>query len=376
MKKTVEILSALFAKWFHKRNIIIISERKVKHIPISGHLQFIALSLLSVGFVWASYSTGSFIAARSALKEQGQALRSVTNAHIESNLGVNYKSVLTENVDVGPYKRSAANTTSTPIINTAATAFSGMDKAKLVARIALLEGKVIELKNTNEAIVQRVQEKTSGRLDNLESIVKQTGLNMSELKHQAQPERKVKASRKNEEADGTGEGGPYIPDDSVALSPQAKDMLGDLDELAVVTKIVNTLPLSEPFTNYQEHSNFGHRIDPFNGHMAFHSGLDMSGPPGAKIHATADGTVESAGRNGAYGNAIDIDHGFGVTTRYGHLSEVLVQEGQKITKGQTIGIQGSTGRSTGAHLHYEVRYRDQAMNPKNFLEAGRHVLEE
>ncbi len=374
MKKAVEMVSGLFAKWFHKRNIIIISERKVKHIPISGHLQFIALSVLSVGFVWASYSTGSFMAARHALKEQGQALRSVTNAHIESSLGVTFKPSKPEDVDVGPYKRNN-NTATNPVVNTAAAALSGMDNAKLVARIALLESKVIELKNTNEAIVQRVQDKTEGRLDNLESIVKQTGLNMSELKHSNQSGEKKKASRKDED-DNTGEGGPYIPDESVSLSPQAKDMLGNLDELATVSKIVKTLPLSEPVANYQEHSGFGHRIDPFNGHMAFHSGLDLAGPAGAKIHTTADGTVVSAGKNGAYGNAIDIDHGNGITTRYGHLAEILVEEGQKVSKGDIIGIQGSTGRSTGAHLHYEVRYHDQAMNPKNFLEAGHHVLEE
>jgi len=375
MNKAFEILSGLFAKWFHKRNIIIISERKVKHIPISGHLQFLAMTMLSVGFVWASYSTGSFIAARSALKEQGQALRSVTNAHIESSLGVTYKPTLTENVDVGPYKRS--NNAATPVVNTAAAALSGMDNAKLVARIALLESKVIELKHTNEAIVQRVQDKTSGRLDNLESIVKQTGLNMSELKRQTTPAEKKKASRKSDEDNnGTGEGGPYIPDESVTLTPQAKDMLGDLDELAMVSKIVNTLPLAEPVANYQEHSGFGPRIDPFNDHMTFHSGIDLAGPMGAKIHTTAAGTVVAAGRDGAYGNAIDIDHGFGITTRYGHLSEINVEVGQKVAKGEVIGIQGSTGRSTGAHLHYEVRYHDQAMNPKNFLEAGHHVLEE
>ena len=373
MKKTVDMVSGLFAKWFQKRNIIIISERKVKHIPISGNLQFAAASLVCIGFVWASYSTGSFIAARSALKEQGQALRSVTNAHIESSLGVTFKPLAAENVDVGPYKRTN-NLAPASIINTA-SALSGMDKAKLIARIALLESKVIELKSTNEAIVQRVQDKTEGRLDNLESIVKQTGLNISELKHAAPPEKK-KASRKPDEEDTNGEGGPYIPDDSVSLSNQAQDMLVNLDELAEVTKIVKTLPLSEPVENYQEHSGFGHRIDPFNGHMAFHSGLDLAGPANAKIHTTADGTVISAGKNGAYGNAIDIDHGNGITTRYGHLAEILVQEGQKVKKGDIIGIQGSTGRSTGAHLHYEVRYHDQAMNPKNFLEAGQHVLEE
>ncbi|MBY0407994.1 MAG: M23 family metallopeptidase, partial [Rickettsiales bacterium] len=343
------------------------SERKVKHIPISGHLQFIAISVLSVGFVWASYSTGSFIAARSALKEQGQALRSVTNAHIESSLGVTLKTA-PEAVDVGPYKRGAE---AAPILNTAATAMAGMDKAKLVARIALLESKVIELKNTNEAIVQRVQDKTSGKLNNLESIVKQTGLNMSELKRQM-----LKKAKDAAEEEDTGSGGPYIPEEGVNLSPQAKDMLGNLDELVLVSRIVNTLPLAEPLDHFEEHSHFGHRVDPINGHLAFHSGIDLAGPAGAKIRSTAAGTVVSSGANGAYGNAVDIDHGFGIVTRYGHLHSVSVEEGQKVAKGEVIGVQGSTGRSTGPHLHYEVRYHDKAMNPKKFLEAGQHVLEE
>ena len=94
------------------------------------------------------------------------------------------------------------------------------------------------------------------------------------------------------------------------------------------------------------------------------------------MYSTADGKVVSAGRNGAYGNAIDIEHGFGVSTRYAHLSEILVHEGQMVKKGDPIGVEGSTGRSTGLHLHYEVRYHDQAMNPKNFLEAKHEVSEE
>ena len=346
-------LRSLFKRWFHKRNIIIISERKVKHVPISGALQFIIVLTLSTGICWASYSTGSFIAARSALKEQGQALRSVTNAHIEDNFAAIYPHPLTN----------------TLTSKTSAAALASLDNTQLVARITLLENKVVELKETNQAIVQSVQAKAAGNIDDLENIIKKTGLNVSQLK-------KDYSERTKHDRKAQAQGGPYIPDEQIATSPEAKEMFTNLDDLAMLSIIVKNLPLATPIINAEEESPFGRRVDPINGHMAFHSGLDLAGPAGSKVYSTADGKVLAAGRNGAYGNAIDIDHGFGLTTRYGHLNEILVHEGQNIKKGDLIGIQGSTGRSTGPHLHYEVRYHDQAMNPKRFLQAGQYVSQE
>ena len=163
---------------------------------------------------------------------------------------------------------------------------------------------------------------------------------------------------------------------AVDISREEYALYDNLDKLAVLRQIVGILPLSEPIENAERQSPFGHRIDPFNGHLAFHSGLDLSGPPGTKIHSTGDGKVVFAGIGGAYGNVVDIDHGFGVTTRYGHLSEIFVKEGQTVNSGDIIGVQGSTGRCTGPHLHYEVRYHEQPMNPANFLDAGHYVSEE
>lgn len=367
MRAVISTLCDLFRRWFHKRNIIIVSERKVKHIPISGSIQFLAFVLLLTGVCWASYSTGSFMAARSALKEQGQALRTVTNAHIESSFNTVFSTPTKTriSVDVGPYKQAPLNVvTDGPI-----AALSVLDKAKLVERISLLESKVIELRNTNEAIVRRVHDKTAGKLDELENIVKHTGLNLKELK-------KSYSQHKIKRGASPSEGGPYIAANNIMLIPRAKEMFSSLDDLAMINQIVNNLPLSSPIKNADEQSNFGHRIDPFNGHLAFHSGLDLAGPAGSKIYSTADGKVVSAGHNGAYGNAVDIDHGFSVVTRYAHMSRLFVNKGQTVKKGDVIGIQGSSGRSTGPHLHYEVRYHDQPMNPKNFLEAGRHVSKE
>ena len=114
-------------------------------------------------------------------------------------------------------------------------------------------------------------------------------------------------------------------------------------------------------------SGFGNRKDPFTGGPEFHPGLDISADKGTPVHATADGTVESVGYNGNYGNAILLSHGFGISTRFGHLSGYAVRQGQKVKRGDVIGFVGSTGRATSAHLHYEILLNGQPINPLRIL---------
>jgi len=114
-------------------------------------------------------------------------------------------------------------------------------------------------------------------------------------------------------------------------------------------------------------SNFGIRGSPMGAGAEFHPGVDIPCGIGTAVYATADGTVDRAERAGGYGNLIEIDHGRGIQTRYGHLSKILVTAGQKVKRGQLIGLSGSTGRSTGPHLHYEVRIDGRAVNPLPFL---------
>lgn len=118
-------------------------------------------------------------------------------------------------------------------------------------------------------------------------------------------------------------------------------------------------------------SPYGNRRDPFTGAADFHPGLDISADYGQPVHATADGTVTSAGVNGSYGNLVVIDHGYGITTRYGHLSRFAVMSGQQIHRGEVVGYVGSTGRSTSPHLHYEILVNGQLTNPLKLL-AGRN----
>lgn len=114
-------------------------------------------------------------------------------------------------------------------------------------------------------------------------------------------------------------------------------------------------------------SSFGERVDPFNGEGAFHSGLDISVPYGTPIHAAADGVVVFADTMNGYGDLIELDHGHGISTRYGHLSAFAITAGQHVRRGQVIGYVGATGRTTGAHLHYEVRVQNVPVNPHKYL---------
>lgn len=137
---------------------------------------------------------------------------------------------------------------------------------------------------------------------------------------------------------------------------------------------VVAIPSVQPVTRLQFTSNFGIRSDPFQGTARMHAGVDIPGPVGTPIFATADGIIAHADRQGGYGNLVEVNHGKGIATRYGHLSKILVADGARVTRGQLIGLMGSTGRSTGSHLHYEVRIDGHAVNPVPFLTTADYLL--
>lgn len=134
-----------------------------------------------------------------------------------------------------------------------------------------------------------------------------------------------------------------------------------------------SVPSSRPVNSATLTSGFGVRSDPFRGQAAMHAGVDLSAPTGTEVHATADGMVDRAEWSGGYGNMVEIEHGKGLATRFGHLSRILVHPGQTVHRGDLIALVGSTGRSTGPHLHYEVRIDGHAVNPIPFLQASQYV---
>jgi murein DD-endopeptidase MepM/ murein hydrolase activator NlpD len=173
----------------------------------------------------------------------------------------------------------------------------------------------------------------------------------------------------------SGVGGPYIPvtlrKDASAFERQLYRVQVTRADVDRLTRVMAAVPVRKPIMGEIDlSSGFGVRSDPFLGRPAMHSGLDFRSESGDPVRATANGTVESAGWNGGYGNMIEIDHGNGFSTRYGHLSKIEVKPGQQIKIGQVIGRVGSTGRSTGPHLHYETRIDGDAVDPQKFLRAG------
>lgn len=176
------------------------------------------------------------------------------------------------------------------------------------------------------------------------------------------------------DADDTADtGGPYIPvnnptGDKFDLKLTQLDLA--LQRLEEIRTQAMRYPFGNPIPGAMETSGFGYRKDPFLGTLALHPGIDFRGSIGDPARASGAGTVISAGPASGYGNMIEIDHGNGITTRYGHLSEILVRVGQHVDTGDTIGRVGNTGRSTGPHLHYEVRRNGVAIDPSGFLNAG------
>lgn len=152
---------------------------------------------------------------------------------------------------------------------------------------------------------------------------------------------------------------------------------GKLGRWGELQALAQRLPLNLPLAGEPEvSSTYGRRSDPFTKQLAFHAGIDFLGPNRANVMATAPGVVVFAGRKGPYGRAVEIDHGLGVKTRYAHLSAISVQAGDTVAFGRQIGTMGSTGRSTGQHLHYEILLDDEQIDPGKFIEAGYHVFKQ
>jgi murein DD-endopeptidase MepM/ murein hydrolase activator NlpD len=166
-------------------------------------------------------------------------------------------------------------------------------------------------------------------------------------------------------------GGPYLaPESATEFENSIADLDLALDRFEHVKALALKLPFANPAPNRQITSLFGNRVDPFFGKLAMHAGIDFRQKTGSEVHATGAGIVIHAGTAGGYGNMVEIDHGNGITTRYGHLSKILVKEGDTVEAGDLIALSGSTGRSTGPHLHYEVRRDGVAVDPMRFLNAG------
>ncbi len=176
-----------------------------------------------------------------------------------------------------------------------------------------------------------------------------------------------------------GIGGPFIPAEyETGPSTMVKDanaVMSALLRYKAARDSRDGAPVHLPISgSFRQSSGFGNRADPFSGARAFHSGLDFAAPSGTTVLSAGEGVVSFVGTKSGYGKVVEITHTSGLVTRYGHLSAFLSKEGQAVSTGTPIAKVGSTGRSTGPHLHFEVRKADRPLNPKDFLEAGKRLL--
>jgi murein DD-endopeptidase MepM/ murein hydrolase activator NlpD len=260
---------------------------------------------------------------------------------------------------VSPPDREARLESRTPAVAPPRTEFAKAQGVDSV--LSNLQTALDKVEGRQTATLSSVEGSYESRMRRMRGVITDLGLDAAQLEA---------ATPKG------GVGGPFIPvakpsADAGAFERQLYRISLTRAQVDRLTRTLSLVPYRKPVVgNVEFSSGFGVRSDPFLGRPAMHSGLDFRASTGDPVRATANGRVVTAGWSGGYGRLIEIDHGNGLSTRYGHLSEISVKVGQQVTIGQEIGAVGSTGRSTGPHLHYETRIDGDAVDPQKFLRAG------
>lgn len=333
-------------RFFPERQFLYRSQGRVRCISLSRNLQ-LALSLL----VLMALTWGTLVWAQSLL--QAQATRAYHTA-LSSKEAV---------IDSLVAERDRALAQTRKLSN---------DVATLRVQLSASLNQVSQIKDAQISLMTQLQERTKANANRLERAIRLTGLDLSTLR----------------EKQGAGVGGPYLTPSPRDKGPNPFTDMRDVfaDSVAALEAQMNRwvsleglferLPVSAPLNTGYLSSNFGKRRDPFTRKWAMHSGLDFAAPRNTPVYSTAPGKVTFAGRDGAYGYMVEIDHGLGLTTRHGHMNKLLVKPGEQISRQQKIGLVGSSGRSTGPHLHYEVMLNGEQQDPAPFLKAGKYVFQD
>jgi murein DD-endopeptidase MepM/ murein hydrolase activator NlpD len=233
------------------------------------------------------------------------------------------------------------------------------ERDALSGRVRALEDELTAMRASQERLVENLFDRSKKGVAELERVVAMTGLDIDRMI-------------------GTkGRGGPQVEakyTDDETLNERVADLRRRLERWQSLQSAVKNLPLVAPLGEYRLASGFGGRRDPFTGRWSSHNGIDMAIQAGTPIHATGPGTVAYTGWYGGYGWMVEVDHGMGLRTRYAHMQSITAEKGQKVEVGAKLGLVGSSGRSSGPHLHYEILIDGKAVDPTNFLTAGRYVL--
>ena len=240
------------------------------------------------------------------------------------------------------------------------------------ARAESLDEHVATLSEKQDRLLARIEDAARISLDGMQDLIEKTGLDVDHI---------LGETRESY----TGSGGPFealadevsLTTDTAGTEARLAALMTDLEQVNLLRSAAMRMPIGHPAPrNTRETSRFGPRRDPLGRGRAMHKGHDFAGPTGTPIYATGDGEVTFAGRQRGYGRIVIVRHAFGLETRFAHLNKARVKVGQQVKRGQHIADMGNTGRSTGTHLHYEVRLGRQAMDPANFINAATGLLAE
>jgi len=362
--------------WFPEREFIMRSEGHVRYLRISSRLQMtvaaiIAGLLLAWVLTMAAVAIGSLLERRDALSLLNREAK-VTSA--ENRIAAYRKDVDSVADDLDRRQAFIEKMIKTYVGDLPADAKAGetvsdssAEASKTVDKVSALvpeAAPLAQVESRQLAFAERMTRFADRQSAVAEAAMRKLGLN---------PERMLASLD-----DRSAMGGPLIellPGTGDSFDPRFRRLGLSLARMDALQRGLQGIPQVIPAAGKHITSGFGYRTDPFAGSAAFHAGLDFKGPTGAPIYSAAHGKVAFVGRRPGYGNCVEIDHGNGLRTRYAHMSAFHIQVGQVVRAGQPIGAVGSTGRSTGPHLHFEVRLHGQPVNPRPFLESAPNVLE-
>lgn len=358
--------------WFPDREFFMRSQGQVRFIKVSSRIQIAgATFVVAISSFWAvsmavmAVSQYTSQSARMALLQREAKVESA-----ESRLNAYRDDLDGTVVEIDSrmdFIEQATETLDLPVVEPGdgTVSDSSDEAAETVAKVGAAVPEAAELAKIEArqlAYVESLTRYADIRSARAASAIRQLGLN---------PDLMLRASR-------LAVGGPLellSTNRDGSLDPRFERLGLSLARMEALEHSLDGIPQFLPAARWSISSGFGYRRDPFTGRAAMHPGLDFRAGYGSPIYAAARGTVTFVGRKTGYGNVVEISHGNGLMTRYGHMSAFRAKVGQDVAAGDVIGAIGSTGRSTGPHLHFEVRVNDRAVNPRPFLEKAPHVLE-
>ena len=369
----VDGLNARLRTWFPDREFFMRSQGQVRFIKISARVQMVAAGLAAALLaLWlvsmAAMAVSQYLSTRDRLALLDREAKVATSESRLDAYGDDVKSVaddlkkrqdfIEKMVATLPEDIKAGETVS----DSSSAAAQTVDKISALipgaAGLARIEARQLDF-------VEKLTRLADRRAALAEAKFRQFGLNPGTMLAALD--------------DRAAQGGPLLRLTSShdgSLDPRFQRLGVSIARMEALERGINGLPQVLPASLDYISSGFGYRADPFTGGAAFHAGLDFKGPVGAPIYAAAQGTVSFAGQRQGYGNCLEIDHGNGLVTRYAHMSAFRAAVGQPVGAGDVIGLIGNSGRSTGPHLHFEVRIHDNPVNPRPFLEAAAHVFQD